>query len=125
MVTLMSKEGKKPALIVFDTVSTKIPNGICLNEVLIREGFAKANQKWTVHGLLPWQHPYEQVRLLDKNQVTLLSDSQPNIGSNSSGGAESKLEKRVMPSQKTMKESIDKTMEWLKSIDETIKADEE
>ena len=33
-----------------------------MNEELLREGLAKKDPKWTKHGLLPWQFPYQQCR---------------------------------------------------------------
>ena len=61
--TLMSnRPNRKPELLVYDTVTNDLPDGISINNVLIRDGFAKKDPKWTKHGLLPWEYPSEQVR---------------------------------------------------------------
>ena len=61
ILQIMSKKANaKPEVIVYDTVSNQLQNGIILNDVMIREGFAKKNPKWTRRGLLPWEVPYEQ-----------------------------------------------------------------
>merc|ERR1712193_123299 len=53
---------EKPDLILYDTVTNDLPDGIIINDRLIRDGFAKKNTNWTKQGLLPWEHPYEQLR---------------------------------------------------------------
>ena len=45
---LMAKDpGKKARLILYDTVTNDLPDGIIINDRLIRDGFAKKNTNWT------------------------------------------------------------------------------
>jgi len=61
-ILMSNLPNQKPELILYDTVTNDLPDGIIINDRLIRDGFAVEDSKWTKHGLLPWQHPYEQLR---------------------------------------------------------------
>ena len=47
--TLMSNLliDEKPELILYDTVTNDLPDGIIINDRLIRDGFAVEDSKWT------------------------------------------------------------------------------
>ena len=59
------KDLHTPKVILYDTVSNKMPNGIVLNDVLLREGYAKKDLRAVHHGLLPWEHTELQCRQLN------------------------------------------------------------
>ena len=67
-VAILMSKLPKPELILYDTVTNDFPDGIIINGILIQEGCAKKDPKWTKNGLLPWEHPYEQLRQRDLKQ---------------------------------------------------------
>lgn len=110
---LMSKKKLKAKLILYDTVTNDLPDGIIINDRLIRDGFAKKNTKWTKQGLLPWEHPYEQLRqkdlILYKELVGAMTNppkSEPSL-----------VEVELVYPPAIMKQSVDKVNLWFDKID--------
>ena len=69
-ILMSSLPNRKPELILYDTVTNNLPDGVIINEKLIHEGFAKKDKKWALYGgLLPWQHPDEQLRQRKKKSA--------------------------------------------------------
>ena len=58
----MNRPNKKPEVMLFDTVTNDFKDGVSFNDIMISEGFARKDPKWTVHGLLPWEHAFQQLR---------------------------------------------------------------
>ncbi len=119
VLIIMAKKAKhRPEVLIYDTVSNQLADGICLNEVLLNEGLARKDNNWTSHGLLPWQHAYQQFRQRKIEQKGgSISELCPNVGS-----WEHDEEKPNDEVPKEMRiESFTKVTGWLKNIDETVK----
>lgn len=69
-ILMSNVPNRKPELILYDTVTNDLPDGIIINEALIVHGLAKRDKKWQIcGGLLPWQFPDEQLGQLKKKNV--------------------------------------------------------
>ena len=51
-------------VILFDMVTNSLSNGVVINDVLLREGYAKKDLRAVFHGLLPWEHSELQCQQL-------------------------------------------------------------
>ena len=109
-VLMSNRPNRKPELLIYDTVTNDLPDGICINDVLIRNGYAKKDPKWTKHGLLPWEYPYEQLRQAETIKIKELGAALAEVTTCSSLDKE---EMRIEIPPELVKESIDKVKLWL------------
>ena len=126
-----------PKVILYDMVSNTLPNGIILNDVLLKEGFAKKDTKDIFHGLLPWEHPDLQCRQLKlpfKTEMSMMhyypdrthhrqSFDAPNVGSSSDHGNVEQI--RSFISSAARKESFSKVIRWLPGCNTTVKVQDD
>ena len=108
---LMSKRpNRKPELLIYDTITNELPDGISINNVLIRDGYAKKDPKWTKHGLLPWEYPCEQLRQTKMMLTNELGAALAEVTVEADESVE-KVELEIPPEY--IKESVDKVKLWL------------
>ena len=107
----MSKRpNRRPELLIYDTITNELPDGIIINNVLIRDGYARKDPKWAKHGMLPWEYPCEQLRQTKMMLTNELGAALAEVTVEADESVE-KVELEIPPEY--IKESVDKVKLWL------------